>query len=95
MFVIPTWITNIVFLISFFLISFVLAAYQHWRLNRENPVTNFQFIMMVGSMLMLLVVPLFTRTDPWLSLAFLLTAAGSQSMTIHQHRKPLLSSAFE
>ena len=90
MIVIPTWIINCVLLIGF-----VLSGYQHWRLNRENPVTNFQFITMVGSMLMLLVVTLFNRTAPWLSLAFFLIAAGSLSMTIRQHRKLPPSRAFE
>jgi hypothetical protein len=89
MIVIPTRITNIVFLISF-----VLSACQHWWLNRENPATNLQFIVMVCSILMLLVVTL-NRTDPWLSLAFFLIAVGSLALSIRQHRKLPPSRAFE
>jgi hypothetical protein len=81
MIVIPTRITNIVFLIRF-----VLATGQHGRLNQENPVTNLQFIVMVCSISMLLVVTL-NHTDTWLSLAFFLIAVGSLAPSVRQRRK--------
>jgi Ca2+/Na+ antiporter len=90
MIVIPTWITNCVILAGF-----VLSAYQHWRLNPENPVTNSQFVVMVFSILMLLVVTLFNRTDPWLSLALFLIAAASLFLTIRRHRKLPPSKAWQ
>jgi hypothetical protein len=90
MFVIPTWITN-----CLFLAGFVLTAYQHWRLNPENPVTNVQFIVMVGSILMILMVTLFNRTNSWLSLAFFLIAAGSLFLAIRRHRKLPPSKAWQ
>jgi hypothetical protein len=90
MILIPTWITNCVFLTGF-----ILSAYQHWRLNPENPVTNSQFIVMVLSILMLLVVTLFNRRDAWLSLAFFLIAAASLFLAIRRHRKLPPSKAWQ
>lgn len=91
MIVIPTWITNVVFLITC-----VLAAYQHWRLNRENPVANWQFVAMVFSILMVVVVVLYKRhhADPWVSLGFFLIALVSLSLIIRQHRMLPPNKAF-
>ena len=89
---IPFWITN-----TLFLMTCVLAGYQHWRLNRENPVTNLQFMVIVFSILMMLVNVLYSRhhTDPWLSLAFFLIAAGTLCLTLRQQRMLPPNRSFE
>ena len=83
MFFIPIWITNLVFLLSS-----VLSAYQHWRLNRENPITTIQFANIVFSGIMILVVVFYTRTHhgPWMSLGFFLIAAITLFLTIRRFR---------
>jgi hypothetical protein len=78
---IPVWITNILFLITFY-----LSCFQHVQLRRPNPVTNLQFFMMAFSLLMILVATLYNRANPWLSLGFLLTAAASLALMVRQHR---------
>jgi hypothetical protein len=50
---------------------------------------------MVGSILMILMVTLFNRTNPWLSLAFFLIAAGSLSLAIRRHRQLPPSKAWQ
>ncbi len=89
---IPFWISNLVFLATC-----VLAGYQHWRFNRENPVTNLQFMVIVFSILMMVVVLLYGRhhTDPWLSLAFFLIATCCLVLTIRQQRMLPPSKTFE
>lgn len=81
MFFIPVWITNILFLATFY-----LSCFQHVQLRRPNPVTNLQFFMMASSLLMILVATLYNRENPWLSLGFLLTAAASLALMVRQHR---------
>jgi hypothetical protein len=80
---IPFWIPNVLFLVSS-----GIAGYQHSRLNRENPVTNVQFMVIVFSLLMMVVIVLYSRhhADPWLSLAFFLIAAGTFYLTLRQQR---------
>jgi hypothetical membrane protein len=80
---IPFWISN-----TLFLITCGIAGYQHSRLNRENPVANLQFALIVFSMLMVVVIVLYSRhhENPWLSLAFFVIAVGTLSLTIRQHR---------
>jgi hypothetical protein len=89
---IPIWIINVLFLSTC-----VLAAYQHWRLNRENTVTNLQFVVMVVSILMMVVVIVYTRThaNPWVSLAFFLIAVADFFLVIRQQRTLPPGKAFE
>jgi len=65
MFFIPTWISNVLLLVTCWLSGFQLV-----QLKRANPVMNIQFVMIVFSMLMVLIVALYNRTNPWLSLLF-------------------------
>ncbi|WP_428537361.1 hypothetical protein [Rhodopila sp.] len=81
MFFIPTWVTNIVFLITCW-----VSGFQHLRLRRPNPVTNLQFFMMAFSLIMILIVALYNRENPWLSLAFFVLAIGCLSWMIRQLR---------
>jgi hypothetical protein len=83
MFFIPIWIPNVLFLLSC-----VLSGQQHWRLNRENPFATVQFGVIVFSMIMILVVVLYTRAhpDPWMSLVFFLIAAATFVFTLRQFR---------
>lgn len=78
---IPAWITNVLFFVTFY-----LSGFQHVQLRRPNSVTNLQFFMMAFSLLMILIVALYNRTNPWLSLAFLIAAVGSLGLMIRQHR---------
>jgi hypothetical protein len=89
---IPTWIINLLFLSTC-----ILAAYQHWRLNRENPVTNLQFVVMVVSILMIVVVLLYTRhhANPWVTLGFFLIAVAGLFLVVRQQRMLPPSKAFE
>jgi membrane protein implicated in regulation of membrane protease activity len=82
MFFIPIWITNVLFLLSS-----VLSAHQHWRLNRENPIT-IQFANIIFSGIMILVGVFYTRNhhDPRVSLVFFLIAAVSLFLTIRRFR---------
>jgi protein-S-isoprenylcysteine O-methyltransferase Ste14 len=92
MIVIPSWITNVLYLTTC-----ILAAYQHWRLNRENPVANPQFVAIICSMVMVLVVVIYTRhhPNPWVMLVFFLIAVTGLSLIIRQHRTLPPSRAFE
>jgi len=78
---IPAWISN-----TLLLVACVLAGVQHVRLKRPNPVTNIQFVMMVFSMAMVLVVAFYNQENPWLSWAFFLIGAGSLAVIIRQQR---------
>jgi hypothetical protein len=49
MFLIPAWISSVLFLITCY-----LAGYQHVQLRRPNPILNLQFLMIVFSLLMIL-----------------------------------------
>ena len=69
MFFIPTWITNILFLLAFY-----LSLFQHVRTREIKPTFNLQFFMAAFSLLMVLVVLFQNYRDPWLSLAFLVLA---------------------
>ena len=46
MFFVPAWLTNIVFLLIFY-----LATFEHVKMRRPNPVLNLQFFMMAFSLL--------------------------------------------
>ncbi|MDR3530427.1 MAG: hypothetical protein P4L90_07745 [Rhodopila sp.] len=81
MFFIPAWTSNILLLITCY-----LSGFQHVQLRRPNPITNIQFFMMGFSLLMILIITLYNRQSPWLSLAFFLIAAGSLGFVIRQHR---------
>jgi hypothetical protein len=81
MFFIPAWISNVLFLVTCY-----LSGFQHVQLRRQNPITNIQFFMMGFSLLMILIVALYNRESPWLSLVFFLIAVGSLGLMIRQHR---------
>lgn len=81
MVLIPAWITNILFLVTCW-----LSGFQHMRLKRANPVTNLQFVMIVFCLLMVLIVALYNRESPWLSLAFFVLSLGCLTLMIRQNR---------
>ncbi len=78
---VPGWISNVLFIITCY-----LAGYQHVQLRQANPVLNLQFLMIVFSLVMVLVVVFCNRIDPWLSLAFFVISAGGLAVMIRQHR---------
>jgi hypothetical protein len=80
---IPIWITNVLLLVSC-----VMANFQHWRLNRENPFTTLQVGIVVFSLIMVVVVVVYTlnHRDPWMSLVFFLIAVGIFGLTFRQFR---------
>jgi len=81
MFFIPIWITNVLFLVTT-----VLAGFQHSQMNRENPILNIQFGVMSFSIVLMILVTLYNYENPWLALGFFLTAIGSLAITIRQNR---------
>jgi hypothetical protein len=81
MFFVPGWISNVLFLVTCY-----LAGYQHVQLRRANPVFNLQFLMIIFSLLMVLVVVFCNHIDPWLSLVFFVISAGGLIVMIRQHR---------
>lgn len=78
---IPTWVPNVLLLVTCWLSGFQLV-----QMKRANPVMNIQFIMIVFSLLMVLIITLYNKTNPWLSLLFFLIAAGNLGVMIRQHR---------
>lgn len=90
MFFVPAWLTNILLLITC-----VLSAFQHWRLDRPNPVATLQFGMIVFAMLLILVVAFCNSINPWLSLVFFLVAAACLAYIIRQHRMLPPTKSFE
>ena len=87
---IPIWITNILFLATC-----VLAGYQHNRLQRENPITNLQFVTMVFSLAMVVVLVVSKGFNPWMSVVFFLAAASVLLMTLRQQRMLPPNKLFE
>jgi hypothetical protein len=81
MFFIPTWVPNVLLLVTCWLSGFQLV-----QMKRANPVMNIQFIMIVCSLLLVLIITLYNKTNPWLSLLFFLIAAGNLGVMIRQHR---------
>jgi hypothetical protein len=81
MFFVPAWVTNFLFLITCY-----LSGFQHVQLRRPNPVVNLQFGMMVFCLLMVLIVALYNRVNPWLSLVFFLISLTNLGVMIRQHR---------
>jgi hypothetical membrane protein len=81
MFYIPAWISNVLLLITC-----GLSGFQHIQMRRSNPITNIQFVMIVFCMVMVLVVAVYNRATPWLSVVFFLIAAASLTLMIRQHR---------
>ena len=69
-----------------FMLTFYMSIYQHVQLKRPNPVLNLQFAMMVFSLLMVLIVALYSRTDPRVSWGFLVTAVVCAAVTYRQFR---------
>lgn len=86
----PAWITNILFLVTIY-----LSGYQHVQLRRPNSVTNIQFLMMAFCLAMIVIVAFYNRVNPWLSLAFLVTAVTCLGVMIRQHRMLPPTRAFE
>jgi hypothetical protein len=80
---IPIWITNVLLLVSC-----VMANFQHWRLNRENPFTTLQVGIVVFSLIMVVVVDLYhiQHRDPWMALVFFLIAVAVFCVTLRQFR---------
>ena len=87
---IPAWITNILFLVAIY-----LSGFQHMRLRRPNPVTNIQFLMIAFCLAMIVIVALYNRANPWLSLAFFITAVTCLGVMIRQNRMLPPMKAFE
>jgi predicted Na+-dependent transporter len=92
MFFIPTWIPNILLLISC-----VLANYQQWRLNPENVLKTRQFGISIFSIVMIVFVVLYARShrDPWISLVFFLVALATLVITVRQFRTLPPKRAYE
>jgi peptidoglycan biosynthesis protein MviN/MurJ (putative lipid II flippase) len=92
MFFIPTWIPNVLLLLSC-----VLANYQQSRLNRENVFKTLQFGITIFSIAMIVFVVLYTRNhrDPWISLVFFLIALATLVITMRQFRMLPPKKAFE
>ena len=78
---IPAWVTNVLFFVTFY-----LSGFQHVQLRRANPITNIQFVMCVFSLAMIIIVALYNRENPWLSLAFFIAAASSLGLMVRLHR---------
>ncbi|HEY0185543.1 MAG TPA: hypothetical protein VGC09_22300 [Rhodopila sp.] len=81
MFFIPAWISNILLLITCY-----LSGFQHVQLRRPNPVTNIQFFMVAFCLAMIVIIALYNRVNPWLSLVFFLTAITCLGYMIRQMR---------
>jgi hypothetical protein len=90
MFFIPIWITNVLFLISC-----VIAGYQHTRFNRENPFLNQQFITIVVSLILIVVNVLYNHVNVWLTLVIFLLSVIGLIMTLRQQRMLPPNKAFE
>jgi hypothetical protein len=78
---IPTWISNVLFLITIY-----LAGFQHVQLRRRNSVMNLQFMMIVFALVMMVLGALYSHVNPWLSLAFFVLAVTSLGVTYRQFR---------
>ncbi len=78
---IPTWVSNVLFLITIY-----ISGYQHVQLKRRNPVTNVQFIMIAFALLMIIVGALYSHENAWLSLGFFVIAVACLGLMIRQHR---------
>ncbi len=90
MFFVSPYITNVILLVTI-----VLSGVQHARLKRHNPVTNVQFGMMVFCMTLVVVVALYNRAEPWLSLAFFTVAVGCLMIMLRQQRMMPPTNAIE
>lgn len=87
---VPTWVTNFILLVTCW-----LSGYQLVQMRRPNPVTNIQFCMIVFCLLLVLIVALHNRRDPWLSLAFFLISIANLGIMIRQHRMLPPTKRFE
>jgi hypothetical protein len=81
MFFIPTWITNVLLFVTFYLLSF-----QHVQLRRPNPIMNLQFAMMVFTLAMILVTTFYNRESPWLSLTLFVLSVANLFLAYRQFR---------
>ncbi|WP_158930289.1 hypothetical protein [Acidisphaera sp. S103] len=78
---VPAWITNFLLLGNCW-----LSGYQLVQLRRANPIPTVQFMMVLFCLVMVLLVALYNRLNPWLSLAFLLIAVINLTITMRQQR---------
>jgi hypothetical protein len=81
MFFIPGWLSNILLMITIY-----VAGFQHVQLRRRNPVANLQFVMIAFSLLMILLIAIYNRESPWLSLAFFAISVASLGLMVRQFR---------
>jgi c-di-AMP phosphodiesterase-like protein len=78
---IPTWTSN------FLLLGVCwLSGYQLVQLQRANPILTIQFGMVVFGLLMVLIITLYNKHNPWLSLVFFLIAITCLLVMLRQHR---------
>ncbi len=68
---IPAWITNVLFMATFF-----LSIYQHVRTREMKRTLNIFFFMAFFSLLMVLVVTFENRRSPWMSIGLLVIAVA-------------------
>ena len=69
MFFVPAALTNVIFLLTFY-----LSIFEYVRMKEIKPTFNLQFFMASFSLVMVLVVTFENRKDRWLSAAFLAIA---------------------
>ena len=81
MFFIPGWISIILLFGTIF-----LSGHQHVRIAKPNPVRTSQFFMMIFCLILIVVIDLRNRDNPWLSLGFFLVSLGSFAFMIRQRR---------
>ncbi|HVZ09991.1 hypothetical protein [Rhodopila sp.] len=78
---IPRWLTNIVFLVAFY-----LCLIEHVRFRFVKKPLNTQLFLAIFCAAMVLVVTFNNHRDPWLSIAFLIVALGCLAYTWRQWR---------
>jgi hypothetical protein len=69
MFFVPTVVTNVLFLATFY-----LSVFQYVRMREIKPTFTLQFFIALFSLIMVLVVALENGKNPWLSDGFLVIA---------------------
>lgn len=81
MFFIPAWISNVLLLVTCW-----LSGFQMVQMRRPNPVATIQFSMILFCLLMVVVVALYSKVNPWWSLGFFLIAVVNLGVMIRQNR---------
>jgi tetrahydromethanopterin S-methyltransferase subunit E len=78
---IPTWTSN------FLLLGVCwLSGYQLVQLRRANPIPTIQFGMIVFCLLVVTIITLKNKHNPWLSLVFFLIGVTCLLVMLRQHR---------